>query len=227
VNSLRRQLLQGRSFDYDLEGNSRRFLASLVLCILVISTGSLLLTDVHAQPMLSLSAETARVGSDISITGTGFLPTDTSCVFSSPSSASLVISSACVTQSGSLSGSFIVGNVMPGNYLVQASGNMGDSAQSLLEVSGGAQIQLTPAGGGPGVDVLVQGLGFLPTDTTCSISSPSAPNPILPGSGACVIVTGHATAIGSFMIGNVLAGEYVIRVTGNQGDSAQALLEVG
>ena len=136
-------------------------------------------------------------------------------------------SSACVAQGGSLSGSFIVGNVMPGAYLVQATGNMGDSAQIILEVSGGAQLQLSPAIGAPGVDVTVQGSGFLPTDTTCSITSPSSPNPILPGSGACVIESGHALAIGSFLIGNVLPGEYVIQVTGNQGDSAQALIEIG
>ena len=109
--------------------------------------------------------------------------------------------------------------------MVQASGNMGDSAQTILEVSGGAQLLLSPATGGPGLDVVVQGSGFLPTDTTCTIGSPSSPNPILPGSGACVIQSGRA--VGSFLIGNVPPGEYVIRLTGNQGDSAQALIDVG
>ena len=116
---------------------------------------------------------------------------------------------------------------MPGDYIVQASGNLGDFAQALLEVSGGAQIGLSPATGPPGVDVSVQGSGFLPTDTTCSISSPSSPNPILPGTGACIIQSGTGMAIGSFIIGNVLPGEYVIQLTGNQGDSAQTLLGIG
>jgi hypothetical protein len=203
----------------------RFLLVSILLCALIVSSAGLLLPDGHAQPVLMLSSGSAQVGLEISVSGTGFLPTDTACTFSSPSSGVLVSSSACVAQGGLLSGSFIVGNVPIGAYVVQASGNMGDSAQTILDVSGGAQLQLNPTTGGPGVDVVVQGSGFLPTDTTCSISSPSTPNPILPGSGACVIQNGRA--IGSFLIGNVPMGEYVIRLTGNQGDSAQALVDVG
>jgi hypothetical protein len=49
----------------------------------------------------------------------------------------------------------------------------------------------------------------------------------LPGTGACIIQSGTGMAIGSFIIGNVLPGEYVIQLTGNQGDSAQTLLGIG
>lgn len=202
-------------------------LASLLLFALVISAGSLLLPTIRAQPMLALSTGTARVGSEVSVRGTGFLPTDTSCAFSSPSSAALVTGSACVTRGGSLVGGFTVGNVMPGDYVVQATGNQGDFAQAVLDVSGGAQIQLSPANGAPGIDVSFEGMGFLPTDNTCTIYSPSTPNPILPGSAACVIQSGTGIVTGSFTIGNVLPGDYVVQVTGNQGDSAQALVEVG
>ena len=202
----------------------RFVLASILLCALVVSYAGILVPEGSAQPVLMLSSGSAQVGLEISVSGTGFLPTDTSCVFSSPSSSALVSSSACVAQQGSLSGSFIVGNVPIGAYVIQASGNMGDSAQTILEVTGGAQLQLSPATGGPGLDVAVQGSGFLPTDTTCTISSPSSPSPILPGSAACVIQGGRAT--GSFLIGNVLPGEYVIRITGNQGDSAQTIIDV-
>jgi hypothetical protein len=210
-----------------LRASARSVLALLLVYILLLTVQTLLVPNVRAQPVVSLSSRTARAGLDISVSGTGYLPTDTSCTFSSPSSSALVTSSACVTQGGSLSGSFIVGNVLPGNYVVEASGNLGDFAQTLLEVSGGAQIGLSPASGAPGVDVSVQGSGFLPTDTTCSISSPSSPNPILPGSGACVIQSGTGTAIGSFTIGSVLPGGYVVQVAGNQGDSAETLLVVG
>ena len=203
----------------------RFVLVSILVCALVVTCAGILVSDGNAQPLLMLSSGSAQVGLEISVSGTGFLPTDTSCVFSSPSSGALVSSSACITQGGKLSGSFIVGNVPIGAYVVQASGNMGDSAQTILEVSGGAQLLLSPATGGPGLDVVVQGSGFLPTDTTCTIGSPSSPNPILPGSGACVIQSGRA--VGSFLIGNVPPGEYVIRLTGNQGDSAQALIDVG
>lgn len=68
--------------------------------------------------------------------------------------------------------------------------------------------------------------GLLPTDSTCTISSPSSPNVIFPGSAACVIRLGTGVAHGGFIVGNVLPGSYVIQITGNQGDSAQTILSV-
>ena len=176
--------------------------------------------------MIALSHGTGRIGSEVAVSGSGFLPTDTTCVLFSPSSPALVISSACVTQGGSLSGGFIVGSVMPGAYVIEASGNQGDFAQALLEVTGGAQIGLSPATGQPGAEVSVQGVGFLPTDTTCSISSPSSPGLVLTGTVACVIQSGTGMPYGGFIVGNVLPGEYVVQLTGNEGDSAQAIMTI-
>jgi hypothetical protein len=136
------------------------------------------------------------------------------------------MSAACVTSDGSLSGGFTVGNVQPGAYVIQASGNQGDFAQALLQVSGGAEIELSPATGQPGLDVSVQGVGFLPTDTTCNLSSPSSPNVILQGTAACVAPSGSGILRGGFIIGNVLPGEYVIQLTGSQGDSGQTIITV-
>jgi len=78
----------------------------------------------------------------------------------------------------------------------------------------------------PGGRVSVQGSGFLPTDTTCTLSSPSSPNLILTGTSACVIQMGTGIAFGGFIIGNVLPGYYVVQLTGNQGDFAQAIIGV-
>ena len=85
-----------------------------------------------------------------------------------------------------------------------------------------ASVTLSIVHAGRWVSVHVTGL--LPTDTTCSISSPSSPNVVLPGSAACAIQAGTGVANGGFIIGNVLPGSYVIQVTGNQGDFAQAVL---
>ncbi|HKM50699.1 MAG TPA: hypothetical protein VJZ75_05945 [Candidatus Bathyarchaeia archaeon] len=74
--------------------------------------------------------------------------------------------------------------------------------------------------------VSVSATGLLPTDHTCTISSPSSPNVVLPGSAACVIQLGTGVAHGGFIIGNVLPGSYVIQITGNQGDFAQTTLSV-
>jgi hypothetical protein len=75
--------------------------------------------------------------------------------------------------------------------------------------------------------VSVHVTGLLPTDTTCTISSPSSPSVIAPGSAACAIQVGTGVANGGFIIGVALPGSYVIQVTGNQGDFAQTLLSVG
>ena len=198
----------------------------LHVCILFVLVGTLLLGNIEASPVIGLSSGTASVGSVISINGSGFLPTDTACSFSSPSSAALVTSAACVTQGGSISGGFTVGNVPPGAYVIQVSGNDGDFAQEILQVSGGAQIGLSPGTGAAGVDIAISGSGFLPTDTTCSISSPSSASLILAGTVACVIQVGSGTPHGSFIIGNVLPGQYVVQINGNRGDSAQAILSV-
>ena len=87
-----------------------------------------------------------------------------------------------------------------------------------------ANVTLTSVHAGRWISVHVTGL--LPTDTTCSISSPSSPNVVLPGSAACAIQAGTGVANGGFIIGNVLPGSYVIQVTGNQGDFAQTILSI-
>jgi len=130
---------------------------------------------------------------------------------------------ACVVRGGLLMGGFTVGNVLPGAYVIQATGNLGDFAQAILQVDGGAQIGLSQTNP-MGRQISVQGMAFLPTDTTCTISSPSYPNPILPGSAACIIQGGIAYA--SFTVGNVPPGAYVIQLTGNQGDFSQTMIAV-
>ena len=185
----------------------------------------LVLTNIESSPVIGLSSGSGNVGLQIGISGSGFLPTDAACYFSSPSNPGVVTSSACVTSGGSVSGGFTIGNVLPGAYVIQATGSGGDFAQALLTVTGGAQVGLSPATAQPGVDVLVIASGFLPTDTTCTVSSPT-PNVVLKGTVACVIQAGSGTPHGSFIVGNILPGQYVIQVTGNGGDSAQALLSV-
>ncbi len=203
----------------------RFILTLLFIGVLLASAGMMALTNIESSPVIGLSSGSGNVGLQIGINGSGFLPTDTACYFSSPSNPGVITSSACVTAGGSVSGGFTIGNVLPGAYVIQASGNQGDFAQALLTVTGGAQVGLSPATAQPGVDVLVIASGFLPTDTTCTISSPT-PNVVLKGTVACVIQAGSGTPNGSFTVGNILPGQYVIQVTGNGGDSAQALLSI-
>ena len=197
----------------------------LFIGVLLVSAGTMIVTNVESSPVIRLSSGSGNVGLQIGISGSGFLPTDTSCSFSSPSNPSVILSEACVAAGGSLSGGLTVGNVSPGAYVIQATGNQGDFAQALLQVEGGAQVGLSPATGQPGTDVSVTASGFLPTDTSCTISSPTH-NVLLPGTVACVVQAGSGTPHGSFTVGNILPGQYVVQVTGNQGDSAQAIINI-
>jgi hypothetical protein len=204
-----------------------RLFWTLLIWALVMSAANAPLVLVQSEPVISLS------GSDhnASFTGAGFLPTDTTCYVSSPSSNNIIFSSACVVQAGTGKpyGGFTIGNVLPGDYVVQVTGNYGDFAQAIVQVNGGAlPYGLNQAAGYyPGSRVAIQATGLLPTDTTCQLSSPSSPNVILPGTAACVIQAGTGVAYGGFIVGNVLPGSYVIQVTGNEGDFAQTVLGVG
>jgi hypothetical protein len=184
--------------------------------------------NVTLGPRVTLSPASAAVGIHILVNGTGFLPTDTSCSITGIGNVVLAGTVACSRQLGTtlIQGSFTVGNVLPGQYLITATGNGGDYGTAILNVTLGATITLSPATGQPGFHVAVNGTGFLPTDSACTVSSPGSPA-VLPGSQACVLYqVGNGKVASSFTIGNVLPGQYVIQVTGNQGDFAQALLNV-
>ncbi len=202
---------------------------TLLICALFIVLVNATSFFVQAQATVSLTVS----GHNVSFTGAGFLPVDTTCSVSSPSSNSVILSSACVIQAGTGTpyGGFMIGNVLPGEYVVQVTGNYGDFAQAIVQVDeGGAPPQSGVghlAGYQAGSRVSIQATGLLPTDTTCQLSSPSSPNVILPGTSACVIQAGTGIAYGGFIVGNVLPGDYVIQVTGNQGDFAQTVLDIG
>jgi len=188
--------------------------------------------NVTSGPVLNpLVPPSGPIGTSVSFSGFSFLPTDNTCSVSSPSFAGLIIVPACVKVAGSttVSGSFTVGNVLPGEYVVQVTGNGGDFGQTIFIVTLGPQITLTATSGMVGTSITVTGSGFLPTDGACVIGTGPTNlfNPILPGSAACAIRLGTGKLTGSFIIGNVPPGEYVIVATGTPGgDSAQAVLTV-
>src|SRR5208283_5354338 len=89
--------------------------------------------------------------------------------------------------SGKVNASFTINNVSPGQYVIMVTAYPGgDSAQALLNVVSGPAIRLYPTTGQPGAHVVVNGTGFLPTDTTCALGAPGS-NAVLPGTQACVI----------------------------------------
>ena len=199
----------------------------------------------------SLNPTSGSVGTEVSFTITNVPTNDTSCSISSPS-GNVVTLSACVVSNApqeycsetclSGSGTFIVGNVTPGDYVIEVtactgnngcSPSAGDFAQQVFTVTAGPLITLSPANGVSGTDISVSGTGFQLSDQSCSITSPSNPNVVEnPG---CSVTSGTEGIHGSFIVGNVSPGQYVIEVTGcsgnnvcspSQGDFAQQVLTV-
>jgi hypothetical protein len=135
-----------------------------------------------------------------------------------------------------------VGNVTPGDYVIEVtactgntgcSPSAGDFAQQVFTVTAGPQITLNPANGVPGTDISVSGTGFKLSDQSCSISSPSNPNVV--ENAGCAVTSGTEGIHGSFIVGDVSSGQYVIEVTGcsgnngcppSQGDFAQEVLTI-
>jgi len=165
----------------------------MLVCTLVMFIANSAIATVQSEPMISLSGS----GHNISFSGAGFLPTDSTCNVSSPSSVGVILSSACVVQAGTGTpyGGFTVGNVSPGSYVIQVTGNYGDFAQAIVEVNGGSSLSSSGhVTNQAGSRVSIQATGLLPTDTTCELSSPSSPNVIFPGTAPCVIQSGTGVA---------------------------------
>src|SRR5208337_1198623 len=192
----------------------------------------------------------AFTGEDVGVFGSlnttsTFTGTITTCSISSPGT-SAALNAVCtitsLTAGGAVSfnGTFTVGIVVPGDYLIQVNDNNGGGslAQATLVVDTGPVLKLTPSKGSIGTSVQFSGTWFQPSDSSCSVSSPTN-GAIIVNGGCSTFPVQNATGVpsghhgfftqnvtGSFEVGNVPEGQYVIQVSGNQGDFAQAIFNV-
>lgn len=166
------------------------------------------------QPQLTLIPNNGQIYTNVQIEGGYFSSSDTTCSISSPSSAIFLENAACwVSFPKNVTGSFRVGNVTPGQYVIQVSGSpQGDFAQGVFSVTPRPAINLSPTSGEVGAYVSVSGSSFPPEDDLCSISR-LGNSAVLGGTPLCSINTGTGVLSGSFTVGNVLPGEYTIQVT--------------
>jgi len=169
-------------------------------------------------PTVTLAPSSGRIGIFVTVSGTGFSGSDTSCTISGTG----VTTPACSINSGTgtVTGSFVVASVQPGSYVITVTGNSGDVGQAIFTILSGPSITLTPAIGTPGTGVTVIGAGFLPAGSSCAITGTGVQN------AACTLVQGTGTPSGSFTISNVAPGSYVITLSSSGGGSAQAVLTV-
>ena len=87
---------------------------------------------------LTLNPSSGSAGTSVSVTGS-LLPGDTGCTITSPSTGFIDGYKCKVLPGGVVTGSFTVGAVMAGQYLIMVSGNpgnpSGDYAQALFTVT--------------------------------------------------------------------------------------------
>jgi len=186
---------------------------------------------------LDLSPNRGPVGIDVEISGQATINVtnlDQSCTIFSPTNPSIITAAACVingdgSTSGNFTGSYTVGNVPLGEYVVEVTactGNngcvpsKGDWVQTIFVVQGNPTIW-TPYAlfGVPGNALQVYGSGFSLSDTSCSLAGDAVASAV-----SCRISGGTLTAL--FIVAAVPNGYYELTATGNTGDSANTVVGV-
>ncbi len=168
---------------------------------------------------ITLNPSSASAGATVSVSGSGFSPTDNSCTLTGGS----ITSYTCTISGGTLTGTFVVSTAGAGVYGVTATGSpAGDSAAVNFQLTASTpSITVNPNSAQAGATVTVSGSGFASTNSACTIAGSSGSI----SSPACSISAGTIT--GSFVVANVTAAMYAIKVTGTQvGDSAIATFTV-
>ena len=195
----------------------------LAACLVIVPLSSLAASAPQATPpnegSLDLYASTGPIGATVLITGfvtEGITNLDTSCSISSPTDPSIVMASACVVNgysstSGNFTGSFTVGNVSPGEYVIEVTacpGNngcwpsRGDFVQAIFLVAApGVNTCCAPTieipdmdfPPGSGQNVQVFGSGFSLSDGSCTFVVGGLSIPA--GGDSCIIQGGHLTGV--------------------------------
>jgi hypothetical protein len=169
----------------------------------------------------------------VTVSGTGFSTSDTSCQLTSTDPL-LITSPSCSVSGGKLTGKFTVGTgASAGTKTVTATGSTGDSASVNFIVDSFPIIYFYKAGfpsthissGYPGDAVSVNvtvGTQFSSGDTSCTISS--SPTGLFKSS-ICVIHGGRLNGT-YFVVAGGANGAYAVTVKGNLGDTATAVFTV-
>jgi hypothetical protein len=172
-------------------------------------------------PQVTVSPTTGTTGTVVTVTGTGFASSATSCTLTVTPSAGFSIT-GCGTSgtTGQTAGSFTVSSAVAGLYVVTITDSVGKLAAATFQVgSPSATLTITPNIVQPGYSGALSGTGFNPQDISCTIT------PSIFSSVVCSVSGGIVA--GSFTVSSsAIPGLYVVTITGDKGDFASNFLSV-
>ena len=242
--------MRRRENSLELKGGILRVSVSLVVMVFLVACLVIVpLSTSAAQPQpqtnagyLDLQRTYGPAGLDVNITGqvTEWPDQDQSCSISSPTDPAIINNgnswgNACTVNGGSstkgnITGSFTVGNVPPGQYVIEVTacaGNngccpsCGDWVQAVFWVQDIPTIDISPYGAYAGGSLQVLGSGFSLNDArSCSLAG------VVVGTVVdCQISNGQLSAVFSVAAG-IPSGYYELTAIGSTGDTANTLVGV-
>jgi len=197
------------------------------------NTGDVGYAGLTVNPKIALTPNSARVGANVTLSGSNFAQTDANrnCVVSSNPAGAInftagfspscrIDSHYMLVQNGTFTSSFrVASNPSASSYTITVTGTgtappstAPGSASATLTITSRA-ILLSPDHGPRGSWVIITGTGFSIEDTTCNITSTSG----FLASSTCAISGGSIA--GGFQVsssGSLPLGSYVVNVTAHQ-----------
>jgi hypothetical protein len=170
-------------------------------------------------PAITLNPSSGHPGTTVSILGSGFSTTDTSCTISS-SPSGLISNPICAAAGGNVAGTFTVASGATGAYTVIVTGTGLDAAYAPFNRAT-PTLTLSPVSGVVGTTVTASGGNY--QGTACMLTA--LPSNLFT-SQACTIIAGNLT--GSFTVASGASAGYTVYAQTNAGlgDSASALFSV-
>jgi len=210
----------------------KRLTALTVVLTLLTLASALAAYPAYAVASITLNPKAGRIGTLVSIWGSGFNTGDHTCTLSSTPTDIIGSPYSCHLSGGVLSATYfpVKATATPGIYMVTVTGSPHSDAASAkftVTVPIGPTISLTPPSGPPSALVTVSGSGFSTSDAgPCTITTTSPTYPIVVTNPTCTVTpTGHLTG-SYFTVGQVATGAYAIIVQGITGDTASRIFTV-
>lgn len=200
------------SFVVKIAGNARAVLTNAIQ--VTGGLGDRAVQTFTVNNKIVLNPTTAAAGMVVTITGSNFAAGDGGlpCTLTSLPPGVITAGVCNIDANLMVSGSFTVGGVTPGSYIITVTGTgpPASSASATLTVVQ-RLVTLSPSVGPPGSVVTVTGAGFSPSDTSCTITVPT----IAIGSSCAVTPAGSGNIQGTFTVSNFAPpGVYLVTVTG-------------